>query len=157
MGTATAKNVPDCAQPAWASYDQAGFASMVRALLDRSGPGIEGLQRAFGEQMIHYCARNYPDYFESTGFFEFLTDVQSRVHADIREACPDAELPSFECREESEARLVVTVHAPGGAAAFAEGLIGGCARYYDEDITLSKSDLSGGDGTEFQIVVERME
>jgi len=143
------------AGPSYESYDEAELVAMVRALLRKNSPGVEELQRAFGEHMLRYCAQCYPDYFESAGLFDFLTDVQSRVHADIRHVYPDAELPSFECHEENEAHLVITVYAPAGSAAFAEGLISGCARYYDEDITLSKTDLSGGDGTEFQIVVER--
>ena len=142
--------------PDYDGYDQTELMGMVQAMMCKSGPGIDDIQRAFGEHMLRYCAHCYPDYFESDGLFAFLTDVQSRIHADIRRTYPDVDLPSFECREESEARLVMTVYAPPGATAFAEGLIGGCARFYDEEISLSKTDLSG-DGTEFQIVIERVE
>ncbi len=142
--------------PAYDGYDQTELVEMVQAMLGKNGPGIDEIQRAFGEHMLRYCAHCYPDYFESEGLFAFLTDVQSRIHADVRKAYPDVDLPSFECREENEARLVVTVYAPPGATAFAEGLVSGCARFYDEQIALSKTDLSG-DGTEFQIVIERVE
>jgi len=167
MGNAAVKTPPEAVEqvaqaeheatdPAYEGYDQTELVGMVQAMLGKSGPGIDEIQRAFGEHMLRYCAHCYPNYFESEGLFAFLSDVQSRIHADVRRAYPDVDLPSFECREENEARLVMTVYAPPGATAFAEGLVSGCARFYDEEIALSKTDLSG-DGTEFQIVIERVE
>lgn len=130
------------------TYDHTELVQLVTALSGETGVAVPDLIRAFGRHLFSRFHALYEQLFggaQST--FDFLTNVESYVHVEVRKLYPDAELPTFECEVEDDAHMVLIYRSKRPFADLAEGLVAGCAEHFGESIDIERQDLSDGNRT----------
>lgn len=130
------------------TYNPREMVSLLGQLCAETGVAIPDLLRTFGEYLFKSLATTYPQLLQGTrSAFGLLARIEDVIHPEVRKLYPDAELPHFETRAQSGDQLVMIYRSPRGLADLADGLIQGCARWYGEEITVVREDLSGGGHT----------
>jgi hypothetical protein len=138
------------------TYDHAEILTLVGALAARTGAPPRELVRAFGHHLAGTFARRYKVFFDRAGdTFGLLRSIENHIHVEVRKLYPDAELPRFEVEREDASQLVLVYRSPRPFADLAEGLIEAAARYYGEEITLRRSEMSSTSGTSVRFEVSR--
>lgn len=130
------------------TYDHTELLQLVTALSRETGVAIPDLVRAFGTHLFGRFHALYGHLFEGAqSTFNFLKNVESYVHVEVRKLYSDAELPIFECEVQDDAHMVMTYRSKRPFADLAEGLIAGCAEHFGELIDIRRQDLSDGNRT----------
>lgn len=76
--------------------------------------------------------------------FEFLEAVQEGFHGEIRQMFPGAKLPDLSHERRGPHELVLEYRSQLGLADLAEGMLIGCFRAYQENVTIEREDLEPG-------------
>ncbi|WP_321372806.1 heme NO-binding domain-containing protein [uncultured Draconibacterium sp.] len=101
----------------------------------------------FGQYVFNVFLRSYPVFFENkTNSFEILSEVEDTIHVEVLKLYPEAELPAFDVQEQSEKEMKMVYQSQRKMADFAEGLISGCAKHFNENITIERECIES-DGT----------
>jgi len=138
------------------TYDHAEIFQLVTQLGKQVDKDEADLVRTFGEHLFGRLAIAYPKFAEGVNSsLDFISNVESYIHPEVRKLYPDAELPRFEFDRVENDKLIVTYQSPRGLGALAEGLMIGCARHFKETLTIESEDLSGGDGTHIRFTLVR--
>jgi hypothetical protein len=128
------------------SYPHAEIVALVGALSEETGVPAPELIRRLGQHLFGHFTHTYPRFFQGMkSSFQFLSGIESVIHAEVRKLYPDAELPTFEV-EPSHDRLVLTYHSEHPLDYLAQGLIEGCVTHFGESIEVSRENdnlLSG--------------
>jgi hypothetical protein len=128
-------------------YEPAALAGLVACASDASGVPSPEILRRFGIHLFGRFAALYPAFFlDGTPCLDFLSGLDTAIHAEVQKLYPDAEFPRFECERVASDRLVLTYTSERGLADFAEGLLLGCIAWFDEPIALERRDLSAAPG-----------
>lgn len=129
------------------TYDHAELVQLVQALSAKTGTPVPDLVRAFGRHLFGRFVAMYPHLFAGVhSAFDFLRNIETHIHAEVKKLYPDAELPSFECVERAPGHMEMTYRSPRGFADLAEGLILGCAEHFGESIRIEREALPGNGG-----------
>ncbi len=130
------------------TYDHTELLRLITALSGETGVAIPDLARVFGTYLFNRFHALYGQFFEGAqSTFNFLENVESYIHVEVRKLYPDAELPSFKCEVQGDTHMVMTYRSKRPFADLAEGLIAGCAEHFGESIDIRHEDLSDGDRT----------
>ncbi|TVY12043.1 heme NO-binding domain-containing protein [Paenibacillus cremeus] len=130
------------------TYNHREIIRLVAELHERTGIPVEDLIKTFGEYMFGQLVEMYPQFVErNKTAFDFLRQVDSYIHVEVRKLYPDAELPGFEYEAPEPRVLKMTYRSSRPFAILAEGLILGCIRHYGENISVERHDLTDGSGT----------
>lgn len=136
------------------TYDHAELLRMVEQLSSISTIDAGVLVKAFGEHLMTRFFVMYPQFFRGvSSTFEFLPRVEQYIHVEVRKLYPDAELPSFECRQPSAASMEVIYRSARPFANLAEGLMSGCARHFNEHISFERENLAPAEGYAFRFML----
>jgi len=148
-----ASNLPsDGSYTAVGTYDHGELIALVAALSGVTGLAVPVLVREFGQHLFRRFVVLYPPFFIGVGSaFEFLVNIETYIHAEVKKLYPDAELPSFECSAPAPDRLDMVYRSSRPFADLAEGLILGCAEHFGEQITIRREALSGNQGVRFSL------
>jgi uncharacterized protein with GYD domain len=140
------------------TYDHSELVKLVKQLSSRTGIPVPDLVKTFGEYMFVQLAEGYPQFVNtSSNVFELLQKVDGYIHVEVRKLYPDAELPVFEFDASVPGTLQLIYKSARPFADLAEGLINGCIKHFGESITISREDLSGGDGTSAAFILTKAE
>jgi len=138
------------------TYPHAELVQLVRHLSTRSSIPVPDLLRAFGKHLFRRFAIGFPMFFTDVStVFEFLRGLENYIHVEVRKLYPDAELPTFLCRQVDDQTLEMTYQSVRGLADFAHGLMEGCFVHFGETIDVARDDLSQGRGTEVRFTLTR--
>ena len=130
------------------TYDHAEIVAMVVALSEEADLPVPDLLRAFGQHLFGQLADRHPEFLtDATTAFEFLRQVESVIHVEVRKLYPDAEVPALDCAVDGDERMTMVYSSPRGMADVALGLIEGCIDHFKEAIDVGRTDLSGDPGT----------
>ncbi|MDB4428048.1 heme NO-binding domain-containing protein [Porticoccaceae bacterium] len=88
--------------------------------------------------------------------FALLSKVDGFIHGEVKKLYPDASPPSFKCTHYSETRMQVIYQSPRCMGDVAEGLILGCAAYYQEKITVRRETIDDGSGSSERFLLKRV-
>ena len=139
------------------TYHHSELIEMVGHLSEESGIEVVPLVKVFGEHLFGRFVDLYPEFFEGVdSCFQFLELIENHVHVEVQKLYPDAELPTFGTEQPEPNKLEMTYQSMRPLAPVAEGLIRGCIAHYQEDITLTVEDLSGGDNTRARFTLEKL-
>jgi len=132
-------NVPSGgAYTAIGTYPHEEIVALVVALSQETLLPVPDLVRTFGKHMFGRFLSMYPRFFTHiSDSFEFLSGIESVIHAEVRKLYPDAELPSFEV-ERAPDTLILTYISAHPFADLAEGLIHGCITHFGENIEVQR-------------------
>ena len=113
------------------------------------------LVKTYGKYLFGTFNKSYPSFFEQCdNAFDFLENVESYIHPEVRKIYPDAELPKFDTRKITETEREMIYTSPRKMFALAEGLIEKTLVYYQETGTVSH-ELIEEDGSvvKFSIIL----
>ncbi|MCC9600442.1 heme NO-binding domain-containing protein [Stieleria sp. JC731] len=135
------------------TYDHLELISLVVSLSKTTDVPVPDLVHRFGRYLFGRFTELYPQFFESANStFEFLPQIESFIHVEVRKLYPDAELPHFQCTQ-SEHVLELTYFSNRPFADLAEGLIAACIDHFGGGITTERTDLGERNGTEARFVL----
>ncbi|WP_133131333.1 heme NO-binding domain-containing protein [Legionella yabuuchiae] len=125
------------------TYDPSEFMQLIHALsLETTTPESQ-LIKEYGEYLFGRFIEKYPGFFKkNTTTFDFLCQVESHIHHEVKKYYPDSELPTICCNAETANCLILTYESTRPLADLAEGLIKGCIRFHKQTIDLKREDLS---------------
>jgi len=138
------------------TYDHREMVKLVCGVARRSGVPVPELLETFG---IHLFARftvTYPQFFAGVAdAFDFLENVESYIHVEVRKLYPDAELPSFASHRPDGTTLCMDYRSGRAMSDLALGLIRGCLAHFGVQADVSREDRSGGAGTDVRFTIRR--
>lgn len=140
------------------TYDHLELVSLAFRLSELTGEPVDKLLREFGRSLFRRLARAFPEFFEGvSGAFEFLEQVEDRIHVEVRKLYPDAELPRLKFARLESGAMEMLYESSRPFADLAEGLILGCGEHFNEAlrVTRRKTNARGRDGVTFTLVPER--
>jgi hypothetical protein len=138
------------------TYDHGEMWSLVAALSKATETPVPDLLRAFGQHLFGRFVTGYPRFFAGVGSaFDFLENLNSVIHVEVRKLYPDAELPHFEVLERSPKRMVLLYQSARHFADLAEGLIQGCAEHFREPLTIGRDSVPAESGSRVRFTLER--
>jgi hypothetical protein len=138
------------------TYDHAELVRLVVALGTATGTPVPDLVRAFGRHLFHRFVGMYPQLFVGVrSAFDFLRNIETHIHAEVRKLYPDAELPRLECNEPAPDRMEMIYRSSRPFADLAEGLILGCAEHFGEDLRVTREALAATQGYAVRFTLRR--
>lgn len=150
--------IESCELPSGGAYTSVGTyphqeaVTLVMRLSEMTGTPPGDLLRVFGQHLFGRFAVLYPVFFQYVdNALDFLDQIESVIHVEVRKLYPDAELPSFETSRPADGSLDMVYRSERHMGDLAEGLIAGCIAHYGIPHTVERSDVSDG-GILFRVV-----
>lgn len=138
------------------TYDHSEILTLVGRLSNITGLHAGQLLGTYGEFLypkLHGQLENMGLSFEDC--FSLFSALDTIIHPEVLKLYPDAELPRFSAQRVSDAQLELEYRSCRPFAHMAEGLIYGCAAFFDEAVSVSlKHNNRDGDYTT-DIVITR--
>ena len=134
------------------TYDAGELFAMVVELSKKTETPVPDLVKAFGGHLFqHFTTAHAKTLGDVSSTEQLLSQVENRIHVEVRKLYPDAELPTigFEQVDEKTAQVMYSSSRP--LADLAEGLIESSIAHFKDPITLTREDLPPGNGTEAKL------
>jgi hypothetical protein len=137
------------------TYPHNEIIQLVTALSQEIDVPVRDLVKTYGRYLFGTFNKSYPAFFEKCdNAFDFLENVESYIHPEVKKIYPDAELPSFDSTRISETELEMIYSSPRKMFALADGLIEKTLVYYQQKGTVShKLIKEDGSVVKFSIVL----
>lgn len=136
------------------TYDHHELLKLVGCMGKLAEVSPPDLLREFGTHLFKRFYENYPRFFNGVqNTFDFLENVDSYIHVEVRKLYPDAELPRFVRRRRTDGGLEMEYHSERQLADLAEGLMIGCAGHFGETLDVVRHDEPGQRGFRTQFVL----
>lgn len=130
------------------TYDTNELFHLVKAFSEETNIPVSTLFQQYGEYMFNKFVTDYPLFFnKASNTFEFLTNVETHIHQEVRKIYPDASLPHFQCEALSPNIFVMVYTSSRHLADLAEGLIKGCIKHHKENIVVQREDIAVDSGS----------
>lgn len=124
------------------TYDHSELLAMVKVLSEKSTIPEVDLIKTFGEYLFGVLSQSYANWLKDIdSAFDLLEQVDGFIHVEVKKLYPDAEPPGFDCRRIGNNQLEMIYHSPRNLGDVAEGLILGCAKYYQQEIGIKREVL----------------
>ncbi len=121
------------------TYPVCEMAALLGSLAEKTGTDVSRLLLVFGEHLFGRFADGFPAMFrDADNAFDFLASVEDKIHVEVRQLYPDAELPRFEVIEHTPSRFVMVYTSSRHLGDFCEGLIRGCLAHFGEAATVGR-------------------
>lgn len=129
------------------TYDYQELIRLVSNLSLATKISIPELEITYGKYLFKKLLTRYFDLVSRTqSTFEFLRQVDQHIHVEVLKLYPDAELPRFECTTLSPTSMAMEYRSNHPFESLAEGLILGCAEYFNEKINIERQKLAPKNG-----------
>jgi hypothetical protein len=126
------------------TYDHQEMVTLVTNLSALVGMPVPDLLQEFGRHLFKQFVIKFPEFFDKThSAFDFLPQVESYVHLEVKKLYPDAELPTFSCVFPRPDRLDMSYRSVRNLPDLAEGLILGCIEHFGETLEIKREALPG--------------
>lgn len=138
------------------TYDASELIAMVVALAEKTGTPAADLIKAFGTHLFNHFVESHADTLGKVKTTEeLLSQVENRIHVEVRKLFPDAELPTIGFEQVDSVRSEVVYQSKRPFADLAEGLIAAAIEHFNDPITLTREDVPPTDGTYAKFVLIR--
>ncbi|SOE21726.1 Haem-NO-binding [Spirosomataceae bacterium TFI 002] len=125
------------------TYSHTEMVTLVTNLHEKTDIPLPILLETFGEYLFGSLQRAYGGLFsEITSGIELLNSIEHHIHVQVKKLYPDAELPTFKVLEKSDQRIVMEYYSERKMGDLAVGLIKGCMKHFNENVTVEKEMLS---------------
>ncbi|QKI89652.1 heme NO-binding domain-containing protein [Thiomicrorhabdus xiamenensis] len=125
------------------TYDHKELLVLLDKLSAHSGIDATSLSKIFGEHLLKRFAELYPQFFvDIDNCFDLLKTIDTRVHLEVQQLYPEAELPSFDNMMVNADTMQLIYQSSRPFSALAYGLINGSASYFGETIDIQMNDQS---------------
>lgn len=128
------------------TYDHTEIVALVCELSTQSGVQVNDLLKAFGTYLFTSLSRTYPEFVSKANDpLNFLEEVETYIHIEVKKLYPEAELPTFYCsRPNSQDELHMIYESMRHMEDVCEGLIIGCMKHFGQKFTLAREKLPDG-------------
>lgn len=125
------------------TYSHTEIVSLVCNLSEEIHIEVSDLLKEFGRHLFHQLAKSYPEFVKKSATpLDFLEQVETYIHLEVRKLYPDAELPSFECaRPHSANQLYMTYHSVRHMEDVCEGLIRGSLEHFNSTADIERKSV----------------
>jgi len=138
------------------TYDAGELIAMVVELGEKTGSPVPDLIKAFGAHLFNHFVEAHAETLGNVKTTEeLLSQVENRIHVEVRKLFPDAELPTIGFSQIDEGRSEVIYQSKRPFADLAEGLISAAIEHFEDPITLTREDVPPGDGTHAKFIMAR--
>ncbi len=138
------------------TYDHGEIVNMVVALSEQTSVAVGDLIHAFGLHLFSRFSEIHESFFQGlNSTFDFLERVEDYIHVEVAKLYPDAQLPTLGTERVSDNELSVHYQSLRPFADLAHGLIDGCIKHFNENVTVSREDLSDPAGLEARFILKR--
>lgn len=121
------------------TYPHAEMFALIAELGKITKLGSDELLLIFGKYVFSVFLNAYPGFFQhKTSSFQILADVEGTIHVEVLKLYPEAELPTFDVKEQTENKMIMIYQSKRRMASFAEGLILECAKHFNEPVRVEK-------------------
>lgn len=119
-------------------YEDSELVNMVVALSEKTGIEAEKLIQAFGQYLFTTLWENCPtDVSKIKTLREFLLQIDSVIHVEVKRVHPNAYLPKFEYEDGEGTDLIMYYTSKRKLCHASIGLIYGAAKQFDEEISIA--------------------
>jgi len=92
----------------------------------------------FGEYLFERLAKMASFLIEgSTSSFDLISKVDSYIHIEVKKLYPDADLPKFRVRSQSDTVLEMEYQSEKRLEELGKGLMSGCAKFFNENVDIT--------------------
>ncbi|QEG23025.1 heme NO-binding domain-containing protein [Mariniblastus fucicola] len=138
------------------TYDAGELVAMVVKLGEKTGSPVPDLVKAFGSHLFsHFVDAHSATLGDVKTTEELLSQVENRIHVEVRKLFPDAELPTIGFLKIDEKTSEVVYQSKRPFADLAEGLIAAAIEHFDDPIEMTREDLPPGDGSHAKFLMRR--
>jgi hypothetical protein len=124
------------------TYSHNEFITLLDALSKNTNLPTRDLCITFGKYLFGRFAQLYPTMFtDKLPLFDFLMEVDDRIHGEVRKLYPEADLPKLDARMVTPTTLQVVYSSSRSFGDAAEGLLLGAIDYFGEEVDLARTDL----------------
>lgn len=139
------------------TYDFGELVAMVVELGKKTEVPVPDLIKAFGGHLFNHFVESHSATLGSVQSTEqLLSEVENRIHVEVRKLFPDAELPTISFEEISPGKSLVTYRSARPFADLAEGLISAAIKHFKDPIEMSREDMPPEDGTHATFLLTRI-
>lgn len=138
------------------SYDHAEILQLVVKLSEISSVPVNELVKLFGKKLFIVLIEGHPEIAcEIDDSFYLLSKIDSYIHVEVYKLYPQAELPKFNCERLSDDVIRLHYQSNRPFAAFAEGLLNGCADYFKESFEITRTPETMNSETDVMFNITR--
>lgn len=121
------------------SYDHKELLVLVTHLSKIVDTPIRQLVSEFGMAVFVKLLESHPQILANIhGSFDLLSKIDSYIHVEVAKLYPNAQLPHFSCTTIDDNHMQLHYRSERPFANFAEGLLFGCAHYFNEEFTINR-------------------
>ena len=127
----------DGSYSATGSYPFEELLSIVVGLSKKSGVAVPDLLELYGTHLFPTLVRMFPQYSPSSAqLLDFITQVETFIHVEVKKLYPDVELPKFEILSQNDKQLTFNYVSSKKLHHLAKGLLMGASTYFNEPATI---------------------
>ncbi len=120
------------------TYSHKDMFKMVAKLSELQNIPVSDLLEIYGEHFFDVLSNGYPQFMDQPNAFVFLESIDNYIHPEVLKFYPEAELPSFEAKNNGENEMTLLYKSSRKLSDFAVGLIKGATAYYNEKVVIEK-------------------
>lgn len=124
------------------TYPHEEMFKLAEMLSKKTNIPVQELFLLYGETLFETFIRTYKfleNKYDNT--FNFLNHVHDTIHVEVLKLYPDAELPKIKVIKHSEHQMILEYTSNRKMGYFAEGLIRGCLKHFNETAVIEKEML----------------
>ena len=136
-------------------YTRQEMDQLVQSLSEKIGCSNEQVYYHFGVYLPARMTKRFPGFYASTpNLFLFLQKIGGLLEADTAKLYPREQAPLLSANIVNADKIEFLYDSKNCLGSMIEGCIVGHARYYNEEVKITRSELSE-DGSKVLFVVER--
>lgn len=136
------------------TYDHTELLTLVDKLSQKVNIAVPDLLRTYGQELFKVFVKKYnPLFTRYDNTLDFLDGVDQHIHVEVSKLYPDAELPKLVFDRTSKDSIILIYESKRKLSDFGIGLIYGCAKYFNEKVSIDTQDKSGGKGDKIEITI----
>lgn len=116
---------------------------------------VPKLMKLYGQHFFWVLAAQYGHILSHIKtVFQLLETANSHIEVEVKKLYPDAELPQLTTRRIDDKTLEMIYTSKQKMVDFAEGLIESCLKYFDDNSTIEKTNLTK-DGSTVRFIITK--
>ena len=130
------------------NYPATDLLALVGTAVETHRIEVDTLLRAFGRHAFPALAGSVPTLLEGLDTpHDFLLNLESVVHTEVRKLDPDASPARFTAIERGPGELELTYESPFGLFSLVEGLLDGVGDWFDVPVVSERLSVDGTNAT----------
>lgn len=127
----------DGAYTATGNYPFSELSSILVQLYEQTKIPIDTLLEVFGEHLFNRLLAKHPEFNFSKNILDFLENVETYIHIEVKKLYPDAEFPKLNIVSKDEKSLTFYYVSEKQLHYLAKGMIAGASKYFEQPVEIT--------------------